>query len=58
MLIDIVRIQFVNKPYDANMQNQQTYHTLWSGDEWEADNTFKYWPKSIRTEGMAGMLCI
>ena len=51
--MDIVPI-----PYDANMQNQQTYQTLWLGDEWtlwlgdecKSDVIFKCWSNSMRTE--------
>ena len=42
--MDIVPI-----PYDANTQNQQTYQTLWLGDECKGDVIFKYWSNSIRT---------
>jgi hypothetical protein len=38
--------------YDANMQHQQTYQTLSSGDPPEGDVTFKFWFKSITREGM------
>jgi hypothetical protein len=37
--------------YDANMQHQQTYQTLSSGDPPEGDVTFKFWFKSITREG-------